>query len=88
MRVVVLALATVAAAVAAATGLAAPNSHAASRYASGVERWTVKTLQDRPHLLRNKLTTVKYLVTRRPPYRHLLPKARVERAVRPRPRVD
>jgi len=27
----------------------------------------VKTLQDRPHLLTNRLTTVKYLVTRRPP---------------------
>jgi hypothetical protein len=27
----------------------------------------VKTLQDRPHLLPNKLTTVKYLDTRRPP---------------------
>jgi hypothetical protein len=28
---------------------------------------TVKTLQDRPHLLANRLTTVKYLVTPRPP---------------------
>lgn len=33
----------------------------------GVERWAVKTLQDRPHLLANRLTTVRQLVRRRPP---------------------
>ncbi len=33
----------------------------------GVERWSVKTLQDRPHLLRKRLTTVKFLVTRPKP---------------------
>jgi hypothetical protein len=35
--------------------------------ACGVERWTVKTLEDRPRLLPNRLTTVRYLVTRRAP---------------------
>lgn len=50
-----------------AVAIAAPSGHATSKAACGVERWTVKTLQDRPHLLRNRLTTVKYLVTRRPP---------------------
>ncbi len=33
----------------------------------GVERWTVKTLQDRPHLLRARVTTIKFLVTRPAP---------------------
>ena len=33
----------------------------------GVERWNVKTLQDRPLLLPRRLTTVSYLVTRPPP---------------------
>jgi hypothetical protein len=55
------------AALAVSAALAAPSSRAATRYACGVERWTVKTLQDRPHLLRNRLTTVHYLVTRRAP---------------------
>lgn len=32
--------------------------------ACGVERWTVKTLQDRPHLLRARKTTIHYLITR------------------------
>ncbi|MGZ4371909.1 MAG: hypothetical protein ACXVRZ_13140 [Gaiellaceae bacterium] len=54
-------------AVAVATTQAAPSSHAASKYACGVERWAVKTLQDRPHLLLNRRTTVRYLVTRRAP---------------------
>jgi hypothetical protein len=35
--------------------------------ACGVERWTIKTLQDRPRLLPNRLTTVRYLVTRPAP---------------------
>jgi hypothetical protein len=33
----------------------------------GVERWTVKTLQDRPRLLANRATTVRYLVMRPAP---------------------
>jgi hypothetical protein len=33
----------------------------------GVERWTVKTLQDRPRLLSAVRTTVRFLVTRRAP---------------------
>jgi hypothetical protein len=40
----------------------------------GVERWTVKTLQDRPLLLAPRVTDVHYLVTRPPamlPYRRL-----------------
>jgi hypothetical protein len=47
--------------------LTAHPIRASSRYACGVERWSVKTLQDRPRLLANRLTMVKYLVTRRPP---------------------
>src|SRR4051812_12307749 len=38
-----------------------------SRVACGVERWAVKTLQDRPVLRPARRTTVRYLVTRRPP---------------------
>jgi len=47
----------------------------------GVERWTVKTLQDRPHLLPAKKTTVHFLVTRPAP--STLPSTRLpfERAV-------
>src|SRR4051794_41634362 len=37
------------------------------RVACGVERWAVKTLQDRPVLRPARLTTVGFLVTRRPP---------------------
>jgi hypothetical protein len=46
---------------------AVPTGHATTSLACGVERWNVKTLQDRPHLLPNRLTTIKYLVTRRAP---------------------
>lgn len=55
--------------VAAVAATASPPSGSAARSAGacGVERWTVKTLQDRPHLLRNMLTTVRYLDTRRAP---------------------
>jgi hypothetical protein len=35
--------------------------------ACGVERWTVKTLQDRPRLLPSRVVTIAYLVSRRPP---------------------
>lgn len=38
-----------------------------ARYACGVERWTVKTLQDRPVLLPARTVTVHYLVTRPAP---------------------
>src|SRR5947208_12251891 len=41
------------------------------RAACGVERWAVKTLQDRPVLRPARPTTVRFLVTRRPPA-HLL----------------
>src|SRR6059058_997699 len=36
------------------------------RVACGVERWAVKTLQDRPVLRPARPTTVRFLVTRRP----------------------
>jgi hypothetical protein len=55
------------AALAVSAGLAAQSGDATNRYACGVDRWAVKTLQDRPHLLSNRLTTVKYLATRRAP---------------------
>ena len=61
------AIAAVAATLAASVAMLAPSGHATTRYACGVERWAVKTLQDRPHLLPNRLTTVRYLDTRRPP---------------------
>src|SRR5207244_5580463 len=35
--------------------------------ACGVERWTVKTLQDRPHLLPLRDVTIAYLITRPQP---------------------
>jgi hypothetical protein len=66
MRGVIL-LATAATAVALSSALAAPSGRASSEYACGVERWSVKTLQDRPHLLPNRLTTVKYLGRRGAP---------------------
>ncbi|MFL5937446.1 MAG: hypothetical protein ACJ76U_11455 [Gaiellaceae bacterium] len=46
----------------------APHSSAATaRAACGVERWTAKTLGDRPSLLPTRATTIKYLVTRQTP---------------------
>jgi hypothetical protein len=55
--------------VAVSIATAVPSGHATTGYACGVDRWSVKTLQDRPHLLANRLTTIKYLVTRpRPSY--------------------
>jgi hypothetical protein len=69
-------LATAAATIAATFATAGTLQGARSTSgACGVERWAVKTLQDRPHLLRNRLTTVKYLDTRRPP--SYLPYARL-----------
>jgi hypothetical protein len=38
-----------------------------ARELCGVERWTVKTLQDRPHLLPVRTVTLRYLVTRPAP---------------------
>ena len=49
-------LGTVAAAL--AVGLSARTSHASNLAACGVERWAVKTLQDRPHLLPARKTTI------------------------------
>jgi hypothetical protein len=45
-----------------------PRTSAATvRAACGVERWTVKTLGDRPSLLRARKTSIKYLTTRAAP---------------------
>jgi hypothetical protein len=60
-------IAAMLAVVAVAAARISPNSTASTKYACGIERWAVKTLQDRPHLLRNRLTTVRYLVTRHAP---------------------
>ena len=58
---IILAIAAAAARVAAP----APERHAgfSTAFACGVERWTVKTLQDRPRLIRAKATTVARLVS-------------------------
>lgn len=68
----ILVLAALIAALAAVPALASerdtPSSAASSsRIACGAERWTVKTLQDRPTLLPARTTTVHYLVTRPAP---------------------
>jgi hypothetical protein len=49
--------------------------HPASSSACGVERWTVKTLQDRPRLLPLGKVTIAYLVGRAAPHR--LPSTRL-----------
>ena len=67
MRLTAFVLAVLAATGGIGVSFASPQAHASAVYSCGIERWAVKTLQDRPHLLRNRLTTVKYLVTRRPP---------------------
>jgi hypothetical protein len=47
---------------------AAPSSSSSSAFvACGVERWTIKTLQDRPTLLPAQVTTIHYLVSRPAP---------------------
>ncbi|HET8895419.1 MAG TPA: DUF3761 domain-containing protein [Gaiellaceae bacterium] len=51
------------------------DTRASSSGSCGVERWTVKTLQDRPTLLPAKTTTVRYLVSRPAP--HPLPTTRL-----------
>jgi hypothetical protein len=54
---------------AASAGLSAPNGHATAKLLCGGtdRRWPVKTLADRPKLLPAQPTTVKWLVTRKPP---------------------
>jgi hypothetical protein len=72
-RFVLVAFATVVAAVFASA--AARSSGAVSASACGVERWAVKTLQDRPRLLRVRKTTIHFLITRPAP--QTLPDARL-----------
>jgi hypothetical protein len=57
--VLIAALAAVAARIAAPS---TPHARFSSALACGVERWTVKTLQDRPRLLPARATTVSHLV--------------------------
>ncbi len=57
----------VAAVLAVSAGLAAHPSDATTRYGCGGDRWTVKTLQDRPRLLPARRTTLHFLVTRPAP---------------------
>src|SRR5262245_54855979 len=47
--------------------LALPAGAAQDRAECGVERWTVKTLQDRPVLLPPQKPTLAYLTSRTPP---------------------
>jgi hypothetical protein len=54
---------------------AGADTRASSSGSCGIERWTVKTLQDRPTLLPAKTTTVRYLVFRPAP--HPLPTTRL-----------
>jgi hypothetical protein len=60
-------IAGIVAALTASVGLSIPTSHASSAAACGVERWAVKTLQDRPRLLPARKTTIHYLITRPAP---------------------
>ena len=48
-------------------GISARTSSASGRAACGGDRWTVKTLQDRPHLLPARTTTLHVLITRPAP---------------------
>src|SRR5438552_4738815 len=50
------------------SGTAGADTRASSSGSCGVERWTVKTLQDRPSLLPAKTTTVRFLVSRAAAY--------------------
>jgi hypothetical protein len=61
--------------VAASAGVVAWTIHATSGAACGGDRWTVKTLQDRPKLLRPQETTIHFLTTRHAPSH--LPNTRV-----------
>ena len=49
--------------------MAAATRHATSKSACVGDRWTVKTLQDRPHLLPARKTTIHFLITRPAPSR-------------------
>ncbi len=60
-------VAIVVVALAVAAGLSSRTSNASGASACGVERWTVKTLQDRPKLLRPRKTTIRFLITRPAP---------------------
>lgn len=54
----------IAAALASSAGVATSTSRASGRAACGGDRWTVKTLRDRPRLLRPRKTTIHFLSTR------------------------
>jgi hypothetical protein len=94
-RVAVLLFIAATAATAARVAAPAPDRHARSSaaLACGVERWTVKTLQDRPRLLRARPSTVAHLVslprpaslpqTRLPFERHIFSVAAAVTLVRP-----
>jgi hypothetical protein len=62
-----LAVLLIAGTVAVWAALGAASSPAGSNEACGVERWTVKTLQDRPRLLPARKTTIRFLSTRPAP---------------------
>jgi hypothetical protein len=49
------------------TATSVSTGHATTSYACGGDRWTVKTLQDRPYLLRARKTTIHFLITRPAP---------------------
>jgi hypothetical protein len=68
-RLLTVVLVAAVAAVAARVGAPAPQHHArfSAALACGVERWSVKTLKDRPHLVRDRKTTVAHLVGLPPP---------------------
>src|SRR4051794_30394031 len=68
-------VAPLAAVLASSAGLSVQTSRADSTSACGVDRWIVKTLQDRPHLLRARKTTIHFLITRPAP--HTLPDTRL-----------
>ena len=57
----------VAAALATSIALRAHPSRAGSNAACGSDRWTIKTLQDRPRLLPARKTTIRFLSTRLAP---------------------
>ena len=62
-----LAIVAVATLLAAWASRPAPTSAATGKVACGVERWTVKTLGDRPALLPARATTIKFLSSRAAP---------------------
>jgi hypothetical protein len=70
-RALIVLVIVLAAALAARVAAPAPkrHSHFSAALACGVERWSIKTLKDRPRLLPARPTTVAYLTSRpRPPY--------------------